>query len=61
MIALKRVVPQVLALLVLVGTSLALTACGDTWNGMKQDTSDNTAAVGRGMEKAGEKVQDTAQ
>jgi predicted small secreted protein len=49
------------ALLMVLGMSLGLAACGDTWQGMKEDTSDNTAAVGRGMEKAGEKVQDTAQ
>jgi predicted small secreted protein len=49
------------ALMLAVGMSLGLAACGDTWEGIKEDTSDNTAAVGRGMEKAGEKVEDAAQ
>ena len=49
------------ALVLVAGASLGLSACGDTWSGVKQDTKDNTAAVGRGMENAGEKVQDTVQ
>jgi predicted small secreted protein len=50
-----------LALVLIMGATLGLSACGDTWSGLKEDTSDNTAAVGRGVEKAGEKVQDAAQ
>ena len=49
------------ALVLLTGASLGLSACGDTWSGVKQDTKENTAAVGRGMENAGEKVQKTVQ
>lgn len=52
---------RALALVLLASASLGLSACGDTWSGMKQDTKENTAAVGRGMENAGEKVQDAAQ
>ena len=50
-----------LALVAIMGVTLGLSACGDTWSGIKEDTSDNTAAVGRGVEKTGEKVQDAAQ
>lgn len=49
------------ALVLLTGATLGLSACGDTWSGIKQDTRENTAAVGRGVENAGEKVQDAAQ
>jgi predicted small secreted protein len=34
-----------------------LAACGDTWRGVKQDTRENVDAVGQGVEKAGEKIQ----
>jgi hypothetical protein len=50
-----------LALMLVMGMALGLSACGDTWSGFKEDTSENTAAVGRGMENAGEKTQDVAQ
>lgn len=43
----------VLAALMLVG----LAACGDTWQGMKEDTGENMEATGKAMEDAGEKVQ----
>ncbi len=33
-----------------------LAACGDTWQGAKQDTSENLQATGQAIEKAGEKV-----
>ncbi len=36
-------------------------ACGQTWQGVKQDTRENTQAVGRGVERAGEKIQQQAQ
>jgi predicted small secreted protein len=39
---------------------LGLAACGDTWRGLKQDTGENLEAVGGGMERAGEDVQDSA-
>ena len=39
----------------------ALAACGDTWRGVKEDTRENTQAVGRGVEKTGEKIQQQAQ
>lgn len=41
--------------------ALSLGACGDTWRGLKQDTKENTAAVGRGIERGGQKVQDAAE
>lgn len=42
-----------IAVLMLTG----LAACGDTWSGVKQDTRDNVNTVGQGVEKAGEKIQ----
>jgi predicted small secreted protein len=36
---------------------LGLAACGDTWRGVKEDTRENTQAVGQGVERAGEKIQ----
>jgi predicted small secreted protein len=40
---------------------LNLAACSDTWQGMKQDTGQNMEAVGQSIDKAGEKVKDTAE
>jgi predicted small secreted protein len=40
---------------VLVGFSVA--ACGDTWQGVKEDTKENVDATGKGIEKAGENIQ----
>lgn len=40
---------------------LALAACGDTWRGMKKDTGENMEAVGESVDKAGEKVEESAQ
>ena len=40
--------------LVLLG---GLAACGDTWRGAKQDTSDNLKSTGQTIENAGEKVE----
>jgi predicted small secreted protein len=48
-------------LAVLAGLSLGVAACSNTWAGLKEDTRENTAAVGRGMEHTGEKVQQQAQ
>ncbi|WP_066269503.1 entericidin EcnAB [Hydrogenophaga palleronii] len=39
--------------------SLTLTAC-NTWSGVKQDAKDVGQAAGKGIEKAGEKVQEIA-
>ena len=52
----KRKLMIVVAVLV-----LGLAACGQTWQGVKQDTRENTQAVGRGVERAGEKIQQQAQ
>lgn len=35
-----------------------LSACGDTWDGIKQDTKENVEAAGEAVEDAGEKVKD---
>ena len=33
-----------------------LTACGNTWDGLKKDTSDNLEATGDAIEEVGEKA-----
>lgn len=43
-------------LMVLLGLSFALAACGDTWRGFKTDTGENVEATGEALEKAGEKI-----
>ena len=48
-----------LGLALMLGLSVA--ACGDTWRGLKQDTGDNMEAVGESVDKAGEKVEESAQ
>ena len=40
----------------LVGMAAALSACGDTWRGMKEDTGQNMEKTGEAIEKAGEAV-----
>ena len=45
----------VLSLFIL-SSAAALGACGDTWRGVKKDTSDNLQKTGEALEKAGEKV-----
>lgn len=40
---------------------LSVTACGDTWRGMKKDTGENMEAVGESVDKAGEKVEESTQ
>lgn len=54
----KRILGSLALVLVL---GLGLAACGDTWQGLKEDTAENTAATGQVIENAGEKVQDAAQ
>lgn len=44
----------------LLASPLLLAGCGDTWQGVKKDTKENVRAVGKGVEKAGEKIQDAA-
>jgi predicted small secreted protein len=47
-----------LSLAVILGLGLA--ACGDTWQGVKKDTGQNMEAVGEGIDKTGEKVEESA-
>ena len=49
--------PGLLALLAAFLLATTLTACGDTWRGAKQDTSDNLKATGQAVEKTGDKVE----
>ena len=43
-----------LFMLTLLAVSVA--ACGDTWEGVKQDTGDNLEATGEALEDAGDAV-----
>ena len=36
--------------------TVSLAACGDTWEGVKQDTGDNLDATGEALEDAGDAV-----
>jgi predicted small secreted protein len=45
-----------LNLFVLALVTLTLAACGDTWEGVKQDTGENLEATGEAIEDAGEAV-----
>jgi predicted small secreted protein len=49
--------PLLLALLTSLFLATTLSACGDTWRGAKEDTSDNMKATGEALENAGEKVE----
>jgi predicted small secreted protein len=55
----RKSLGRLVAALMLLGGIATLAACGDTWRGLKQDTRDNTAAVGRAVEKGGEKIQES--
>jgi predicted small secreted protein len=51
----------VLGLSLMLPLGLNLAACSDTWQGLKKDTGQNMEAVGQSVDKAGEKVKDSAQ
>ena len=38
------------------GLAAALSACGDTWSGVKEDTGENLEKTGKAIEKAGQAV-----
>jgi predicted small secreted protein len=48
---------RLLALLTALFLATTLSACGDTWRGVKEDTSDNLKSTGEALEKGGEKVE----
>ena len=52
---------RILSLIFLTAFGLALAGCGDTWNGFKKDTGQNTAAAGATIQKTGDKIEDSAQ
>ena len=37
------------ALLMVLGISLGVAACGDTWQGLKEDTKENAQAIKRAL------------
>jgi len=45
-----------LVAVMLVGVGAALSACGDTWRGLKEDTGENLERSGEAIEGAGEAV-----
>ena len=40
----------------LAGMATVLSACGDTWRGVKEDTGENMEKTGETLEKAGDAV-----
>jgi hypothetical protein len=52
-VAIRAVFLNLLALGLL---TVSVAACGDTWEGIKQDTGDNLEATGEAVEDAGEAV-----
>ncbi len=47
---------MLLNLFVLALLTVTLTACSDTWEGLKQDTGENLEATGEAIEDAGEAI-----
>jgi len=47
---------RLLASLLVVSFAIGLSACGDTWRGVKKDTGENMESTGNAIENAGEKV-----
>ena len=47
---------RILSSMLIVAFAVGLSACGDTWRGVKKDTGDNLEKSGETLEKAGEKV-----
>jgi predicted small secreted protein len=51
-----NVLARLLLVAMLVGVAGALSACGDTWRGLKEDTGENLEKTGEAMEDAGAAV-----
>jgi predicted small secreted protein len=49
---------RLIATVFVVFFAAGLSACGDTWEGLKQDTGENMQKTGSAIEGAGEKVKD---
>ncbi len=47
---------RTLAVLSVLAMAVSISACGDTWRGVKQDTGDNLETTGKALERSGEKV-----
>ncbi len=50
-----------LTALMIVGLVAGLSACGDTWRGVKKDTGENLEATGEAIKEGGEAIEGTAQ
>jgi len=46
----SKLMRPLLAALVVLGMAGGLTACGDTWHGLKKDTSQNLDKAGRAVD-----------
>jgi predicted small secreted protein len=55
-----RTMKRFAAILGMLAVAFSLSAC-NTWSGVKQDAKEAGQATGRGLEKAGEKVQEISQ
>lgn len=47
---------RILTSLLVLSFAIGLSACGDTWRGVKKDTGDNLQSTGNALENAGDKV-----
>jgi len=52
MTALRRI----LAIFSVLALAVSISACGDTWRGVKKDTGDNLETTGEALEKGGENI-----
>ncbi|MBL4906455.1 MAG: hypothetical protein JKX94_03310 [Sneathiella sp.] len=51
-----KLMNRLLAALILLGIVGLLAGCGDTWEGLKKDTSDNMVKSGNAIKKAGKSL-----
>ena len=51
------IIRRLVTSLFILSFAIGLSACGDTWRGVKKDTGQNMEKTGSAIENAGEKVQ----
>jgi predicted small secreted protein len=47
---------RILAIASVLALATSVTACGDTWRGVKKDTGDNLETSGKALERGGENL-----
>ena len=47
---------RIIAVASVLALATAVTACGDTWRGVKKDTGDNLETTGKALERGGENI-----